>query len=74
MNVKAISIVSKSIIPEETEFRMDLLCSCIVIRIKYEYMLASYISLLLTLYASRIDNAFALIKMIYEPRGILKGT
>jgi hypothetical protein len=61
MNVNALSIPN-SIIPEDSESRMDFSCAAIYIRMTYNHMPISPYDLLLTMCQSRIDDALVYIE------------
>jgi hypothetical protein len=73
MNVIALSIPKSAPIPEDSETRLDFLCACIHTRISYEYIPVSPMSLLLTLCASKMDNAIALIEETNGPIDVFDG-
>lgn len=56
MNVAALSI-PKAIIPEDLESRIDFICFCVYVRLTFEHMPVPPMALLLTLCASKIDDA-----------------
>lgn len=73
MNVNAMEIKT-SYPPEDIESRLDFICACIYIRLRYEFMPVSPMSLLLTMCASKIDKALEHIKETTEPINVFDGS
>lgn len=72
MNVAAMSIPA-TIVPEDPESRIDFVCFCIYTRLCYESMPISPMTLLLTLCASRMDEALMYIKETFDPITVFDG-
>lgn len=72
MNVAALSI-PQTIVPEDPESRMDFICFCIYVRLMYDNMPVSPMSLLLTLCASKIDDVLQYVTETSEEISDLDG-
>lgn len=74
MNVEALSIPKDlGTIPEDKESRMDFLCACAYIRMIYESIPVTPMSLLLTLCCSEIDEALLYIEETSDAISVFDG-